>query len=279
MALRQIRYKILIAAALATLGLYQFQGGGLADYFSEQWCLLFGNSQKTIQKLEKQYQLVVKYDVKENVIPESLRNPPSSATAQPFDQRYLCRYIQNISLELKKYPTDIIKHNLSAIYLFNSLSFFGVNYGGSSLGDAIYLTAGSISEGYDNDYFASLLHHEISSLFFRNYRFPTDAWSAINPDSFQYAESDRQVLKAIENGNKSTKSETLYHDGFLAKYAQSTLENDFNLYAEMAFTQPYKLKSLAIKYPRINQKTKLIRDYYLGISKEFHMDIINPTSK
>lgn len=279
MALRRIRYKILIAAILAALGLYQFQGGDLVNFFSGQWCFFFGDSQKVIQELEKRHQLVIRYDVKENVIPESLRNPPSYTTAKPFNQRYLCRYIQNISIELKKYPADIIKHNLSAIYLFDSLSFFGVDYGGSSLGSAIYLTAGNISEGYDNDYFAALLHHEISSVLFRNYRFPANAWSAINPDSFHYAESDSQILKAIENGNESTKSEALYHDGFLAKYAQSTLENNFNLYAEMAFTQPHKLRSLAMKYPRINQKAELVRDYYIGISKDFHMDIINPISK
>jgi hypothetical protein len=102
--------------------------------------------------------------------------------------------VRNIALELKKYPSDVINQNLSAINLFNSLSYFAVEYGGTLIGDAIFFTAGSKNEGYGNDYFSLLLHHEISSVFYRRYQFPTQAWSLINPESFHYAESDIQVL-------------------------------------------------------------------------------------
>jgi hypothetical protein len=276
MVLNRISYKILFAATLASLGFYQFHGGDLTEYFSEQWCWYFSfdDAHKITKELEKKYSIVIKYDVNETVIPESLRNPPSNGTAETINKGKLCRYLDNIALELKKYPSDVINQNLSAIYLFNSLSFFGVDYGGTSIGDAIFLTAGSKNEGYSNDYFSSLLHHEISSVFYGRYQFPTQAWSSINPDSFHYAESDIQVLQAIERGNKPSISERLYHDGFLDKYGQSTIENDFNLYAEMAFTQPQKLKSLAKKYPRIYKKAELIRSYYTGISKDFSLDII-----
>jgi hypothetical protein len=81
-------------------------------------------------------------------------------------------------------------------------------------------------------------------------------------------------LQAIEHGSKPLINEKLYHDGFLDKYGQSTLENDFNLYAEMAFTQPQKLKRLTKKFPRIKQKAELTRSYYTGISKDFNLDII-----
>ncbi len=266
--LRRIKGKIVIAIALL-VGLYLLQRGGLVDFRSEKQCSVAGEVEATIHEMGLKYGIQIRYDATEKAIPELWRIPPSNATAEPILRVNLCRHIHTLSLELKKYPPAILKRDLSTIYLLNTLSFYGVQYGGTSLNGSIYLTGGSKSEGYTDAYFATLLHHEMSSIFFSAYPFPTEDWSSINPENFHYAESDRQVLEAISKGDERSNAERLFREGFLSEYGLSTIENDFNLFAEMAFTHPQELKRLAEKHPKIRQKAELLKKFYTGISKDF----------
>lgn len=272
MVLLQTRYKIAAAAALGFLGLYLLQGEKLIELWSDRWCLVFENVEEKIEEIELQYGIDIKYDVGDNAIPELWKNPPSNGAATPITRYNLCRYFPVLSRELKKYPANIIRRDLSTIYLLSSLSFYGVQYGGTSIGNSIYLTGGARSEGYTDAYFASLLHHEMSSIFYRTYHFPKEAWSSINPENFFYAKTDNQVLKAIAKGDKLKNNTSLYREGFLSTYGYSTLENDFNLYTEMAFTHPQQLRSLVEKYSRVRQKADLMKSFYMKISEDFSLD-------
>ena len=101
-------------------------------------------------------------------------------------------------------------------------------------------------------YLSQLFHHEISSVFLRDYPFPSEAWAAVNSKSFARADTD--VLNAIDNNGGDDNSEHYFYESFLSNYGYPTLENDFNLYAEMAFTDPETLNVLADIHPRIRQK-------------------------
>ncbi|HHJ15676.1 MAG TPA: hypothetical protein ENJ80_03165 [Gammaproteobacteria bacterium] len=231
-----------------------------------------GDIDESAQAIERKYGIAVEYETGDAAIPELWRNPPANGTAEPMTKANLCRYLPVLAHELDKYPADVIRQNLATVYLLNSLGFFGVQYGGTSLDHSIYLTGGNTVEGYDDSYFATLFHHEMSSIFFRNYDFPTEEWNSVNPGRHVYAKSDRQILQAITDGEDDGGDESLYSEGFLSKYGYSTLENDFNLYAEMAFTHPRQLRQLAEKYPRIRKKSELLRKFYTGISRDFHLD-------
>lgn len=271
MALLQISFKITAAAVLIFFGFYLIQSREPIESRQDRECLVFTDIKKELKEIEGQYGIEIKYDIADIAIPELWRKPPAGGTAKAITLANLCRYLPILSRELKKYPVDIIRLNLSNIFLLSHLSFYGVPYGGTSLGRDLFLTGGDRNKGYDDIYLASLFHHEISSIFFRAYHFPENAWSAINPPGTFYAKSDQQLLKTIANDNYLAVNEKLYQQGFLAQYGHSTLENDFNLYAEMAFTQPEKLSDLAEKYPRVRQKADLMKNFYLGISKSFSL--------
>lgn len=93
----------------------------------------------------------------------------------------------------------------------------------------------------------------------------------MNPHEFSYLESDRQDLRAIVNGDEMEGNLRLYREGFLFRYGYSTLENVFNLYAEMVFTYPQQLRRLAKKYTGVLQKAELMKNFYLRISKDFSL--------
>ncbi len=265
-----IKYNIVIPIALTFFGLYFLQKGGPIESEIEESCSLSVDGvTQILQEIELKYKMDIEYDVGNDVIPEQWRDSPFNGVVEPLHKDYLCRYVESLSLELKKYPNAVLQRDLLTIYLLDSLTFVGVKYGGTSIGNSLYLTGGSKLEGYSNTFYAALLHHEMSSIFYTTYNFPESDWALINPDDFRYAESDSQILQAIENGDEASNNEKVLSEGFLSEYARSTPENDFNSYAEMIFTEPKKLKKLAGKYPKIGQKVEIVTRFYLGISKDF----------
>ena len=171
---------------------------------------------------------------------------------------------------LSKYSKSILKKNLLDIYLLGELKFYGKSYGATNSKSALYVKSKGKSEGFTDSYLLGMMHHEFSSILLRNYKdeFPTDAWKAANQDGWKYFGTGESML-----GQKDLfgQSEELLSRGFLVKYSQSSLEDDFNTFADLAFTEPNRLKELASKYERINKKYQLMIDFYkkIGATKYF----------
>ncbi|MBL4607131.1 MAG: hypothetical protein JKY01_04805 [Pseudomonadales bacterium] len=269
----KFKVTLFIAATFAFVGVTLIRSGEPLGVLSDQWCLITDSAQKKPDDIERQYGITIHYEDGVNAIPALWRAPPSNGMAEPITKRNMCHVTPILFRELRKYPGSVIQDTLTDIYLLNSLSFYGVDYGGTSLGLALYLTVGSRGDGYNDAYLSKLVHHEMSSVFFRIHLFPSDAWAAVNSKSFAYADADDDILSAIKNGGSDADVERYYHEGFLSNYGYSTLENDFNLYAEMAFTNPEKLRALANIHPRIRQKSVLLKGFYRGISKDFFLQL------
>ena len=103
----------------------------------------------------------------------------------------------------------------------------------------------------------------------RNYNFPVQLWMDANKAGFKYIEDYGKVLESVENDTDLAGEEQYYNNGFIAKYSYTTYENDFNLFAEMVFTEPDRLKELVNKYPLIKKKYLIVKDFYLSISPVF----------
>lgn len=265
----KIKVALLIVVALVFIGVSMIISGGPLRLISEQWCLINNTAEETLGDIERQYGITIHYEDGVNAIPELWRKPPSNGTAEPITKRNMCRVPPILLRELRKYPGSVIQNSLTDIYLLNSLHFHGVSYGGTAFGHTIYMTVQSIGAGYNDLYLSQLFHHELSSVFFWAYPFPSEAWAGVNSKGFAYVDAVDDVLSAIENGLGDDSSERYFHEGFLSSYGYSTLENDFNLYAEMAFTDPEALKVLADTHPKIHQKSVLLKGFYKSISKDF----------
>jgi len=72
--------------------------------------------------------------------------------------------------------------------------------------------------------------------------------------------------------NLYSQNEKILKSGFLIKYAQSSLENDFNQIASWLIVKNKKLKELCVKYPRIKIKTEMVKSFYKSINKDFKFD-------
>lgn len=131
--------------------------------------------------------------------------------------------------------------------------------GGTSSGSAIYINC---SEEAPDDFLLARMHSEFSSILLRKYPFAKEQWEQLNPPDFQYVGSGVAMLG---QRNLYEQERRLLENGFLVKYAQSSLENDFNTFVDWLFTKRNKLEALSRKYPAIGQKRDLVVSFFQAV--------------
>jgi len=203
------------------------------------------------------------YDAQE-FFPEELLLAPISGKGSQISLKEAGRLLPIVEEFLSTYSKSLLKKNLSDIYLLGELKFVDKSYGGTYYSNSLYMTCRSQSEGYDKSYLLATMHRELSSILLRNYKhnFPTEAWEAANIAGWEYGGTGIEML-----GQKDLFDQTdeLLSKGFLIKYSQSSMENDFNEFSAWALTKTKRLQELASKYARINKKYQLIKNFYKKI--------------
>ena len=106
------------------------------------------------------------------------------------------------------------------------------------------------------------MHSEFSSILFHNYNFPKAKWAALNPKSFKYVGRGPDML---EEKNLYGQNDLLLRQGFLVKYSQASMEEDFNMIVRWLFIKPKELEIVANKYPIIKAKRDLVIKFYESI--------------
>lgn len=239
--------------------MHSASGGRWFDHLS---VLLVDQDAQVIQ-LEQEFGVDVVYKQGAESIPELWRLAPSKGQAAPISGVGLKQYLALLPGILNKYPRTALADNLHQIVLLDNLSFYNTPYGGTSIANTIYLTAGEA--GYEDEYVEALVHHEISSIFLRTFPFPESEWRGVNTIQFRYLSDDEAILQVIEDPSEVEGINTVYESGFLTHYGQSTFENDVNVYAEMYMMEPSKLEQLANTYPKIRKKYALIKGFYTRV--------------
>ena len=175
--------------------------------------------------------------------------------------------------EIKKLKINL-KQYFEYFYCFDELVVMGTPAGGtySLEKKAIYLV---ITYGNGNRVSKSRIkrtfHHELSSLLMEYYNFDNKLWRAAHGEGFQY-EIDKDpfyMWMYLHGHTDPIDKETLYKRGLLRQYAETGVENDFNIYASIIFTNPRKMKRLIKEYPIIQRKYEVFREFYLSIDPGF----------
>jgi len=200
---------------------------------------------------------------------------PFNAQAENLASEEIERSKKIIIAALKKYPIEVLNYNLKKVYVLKSMNFFGADYGGTNSVDVVYVCNASMGMGYTDYYIEESFHHEFSSILLRNYRslFNEQQWRDINPEGFQYFDESTGGSGAIKEGKASKEfNEESHNSGFLYEYAQSTLENDFNSFAENIFMGNEDFFTVSEQYEKINMKLDLIISFYNTINPQFTID-------
>jgi len=222
--------------------------------------------QSKVSNIYKNYGIQVYYNYNSSsFFPKKWQKPPISAQGQKLSLSKVERILPIIEKFLSAYPKQTIKRNLQKIYLLSELNFYGKSFGATNSREAIYITSGEFKLGYSDIYLLGRMHSEFSSILMRNYNFPEKAWNKLNPTNFKYGGSGVEML-----GQKKLYGQTpeLLSKGFVVRYAQSSIENDFNMISDWMFTRRQRLLKLGVKYPRIKSKIGLALEFYNSVDKK-----------
>jgi len=165
------------------------------------------------------------------------------------------------------YPEGVLDTYAPRVLLAGRLEILSHRVGGTLQPGWVLLATDYLGPGNGSGALARVYHHEVSSLLIASRPFPDALWRAALPDAFSYPEGDAARLAATRV--HADDLEPFHADGFVSDYGVSSMENDINTYAELLLSDPGRLAALAIEYPAIARKARLVRDYYEALHPDF----------
>lgn len=218
---------------------------------------------------EPRTQIPIITSIDKDMFPESWRKAPISAEATALDTKEADRTLKVILRSMEKYPAGVLKTNLKSVYLSKRIAFYGLVYGGTNSLDAVYVSNDGEVKGFTNEYIQGAFHHEFSSILLRNFGKNLDMklWKESQPAGFKYRGDGTSSLR---EGTASTRYEAEYHkQGFLAQYATSSLEEDFNMTAEGLMTGLPSFWKAVDAYPLLKKKATAVMRFYQKLDPVF----------
>jgi hypothetical protein len=210
-----------------------------------------------------------------NIFPAGWYGSGIDAKAESLDPGEVERSKSIMITALDKYPTQLLQNILKNVYVLKSMSFYGVNYGGTNSLDSVYAANDGIGMGCTDKAIEQTFHHEFSSVLYNNYRylFDENGWRQINPAGFGYFDEATGGAGAIKAGKASQVFDPEEHEmGFLYEYAETTLENDVNSFAENIFMGEESFFNTVESYDKLQMKLDLIVAFYNSLDPVFTID-------
>ncbi|MDQ2043206.1 hypothetical protein NRL14_05605 [Pseudoalteromonas sp. 20-92] len=233
-------------------------------------CSYLESETEQAERLGKTYQLNIKIDDSKQSYPKDFTEEEGSlvnveVTITSLDSA--AETLDGIESALGVYPEGFISEVIDTIYIVGAITIEGAAAGGTYGSRWIALSNVAQWNGtkanYENAYRG--VHHELSSLIFNNSPFSVMTWQSLLNRDWKAAASNFEAL---------TKDELApdYSAGFLSDYGKTSMGNDFNTYAEFAFTEPEKLRELAATYPIIAKKLSVFISAYTQFSAKYQQN-------
>ena len=171
--------------------------------------------------------------------------------ARAAEPSALPRALDGIEESLEIYPAGFFSTLCKAIFVCGSLTRDGAESGGT-YGPAWLILVATWEVGERGIFETARLgvHHEFSSLVWNALPGLPARWAALLPREWSPAGTNAEALAAGGRGADRPRD-----DGFLSSYGATTVENDFNVYAETAFADAGRLVSAAARSPVVARKT------------------------
>ena len=174
----------------------------------------------------------------------------------PATQSSLQESLTGVEDALIAYPAGFVSSQIDAIFVAGNMFFDGMQAGGTYNHTWIIVASTTDPTGESN-YNSALygVHHELSSFIYHKSFAIARFWGDLMPKNWQAKVTDKEALARSYQPID-------YDNGFLNNYATTSVENDFNTYAEFVFARPDELIELAKTYPLVAKKLRLFIDAY-----------------
>jgi len=235
------------------------------------WILL-GSSYPRDVYVDERTSTEVFFAHSEKVFPGHWYGPKINAEVEPLARTERQRMILILQRAFSKYPDPVLRENLERIYLFKTMKFYGVPFGGTNVAKTVYMSDDENNPLFSDHFIENVFHHEFSSILKRNFarHFRSGAWEAINPVTFTYGAGG---VDAMLKGEASMAFDPpLFESGFLSQYSQASMEEDVNVLAQNIFTGSREFWRIVERNERIRKKTLLLINFYHTIDPVFTED-------
>ena len=215
--------------------------------------------------------IAIRYKFSLSNFPSEWLSSPISAQGDPMLKSEIYRSGKVMETSLSKYPGDVLRQNLDAVYFLGQMKFFDVSYGGTNSNTAVYLVNNGKAHGYSDKYLEQTFHHEFSSILMRNFPqyLDTVVWKSYNEPGFEYNDPENGV-GAIRNNMSSQELDSVFcKKGIATQYASSSIENDLNTLAQNLFSPEENFWNYVDHFPRLRKKVNLLINFYSKLSPVF----------
>ncbi len=207
----------------------------------------------------------ITWAIEPDMFSEEMTSAPVNAYATPLcRQEYADRPVAAVLNGLAKYPDSILAPNLEAVYLVSRLEMYGTQVGGT-----VDLSAQRvyIANSYSACEIERVFHAEFSSVLIYWHYWDISRWISENPRSFTYG---NDVIAAIREERVSSRLDRqLAEDGFLTSYSMTSINNDFNAYAQYHFLPELLLWEIVDAEPRVRRKSALMVYFYHALHPQY----------
>ena len=169
---------------------------------------------------------------------------------------------------LSVYPPDFVRRILREVVLAGDITVWGETTGGLYGGPMIAVNFRGIDDPASRGFDVDTVHHELSSIVRRQVSFDVTAWEAANPPGFHYMDASGYRATLADAGSVEG-DEALHRAGFVSRYGQTTLDNDWNTYAERVFGHGEDLARVIATSAPMRAKTQMLLDIYLSLDPSF----------
>lgn len=231
--------------------------------------LLIGSSNPRDVYIDERTSTEVFFTITNRVFPGHWYNARINAEVEPLSRTERQRMVLILQRAFAKYPNHVLRENLDRVYLFKTMKFYGVLYGGTNSANTVYMSDDEYNPIFSDRFIENVFHHEFSSVLKRSFPwyFKTDKWETINPSRFSYGNGG---VEAMLNGEASMEFDPdLFESGFLSKYSQASLEEDINVFAQNIFNSSAKFWKIVDENERIRKKASLLIAFYHNIDPTF----------
>lgn len=186
------------------------------------------------------------------------------AIMTPAKPRDAALALQGVEAALRQYPSGFVAKLIKAVFVSGELVMEGETAGATYSYAWIIVSARSGRAAGDlRGLGFAAFHHELSSFVLSADIGTRGKWSEFGPPGWQYAASAGEQLR------RAAMKDPPFDTGFLNAYGATSIENDFNMYAETMFGSPNDVACLAQKYPLIRRKLDFVMETYVALDPAF----------
>ena len=166
------------------------------------------------------------------------------------------------------YPTGFVPRMLKTIALASHIDVWRRDAGGLYRDQMIAVNFEGINDPSTRPFDIDTVHHELSSIVRRQVTFNVTSWESANPAGFSYM--SREGYKAVLSDAGAVEGTPALHRlGFISHYGQTSLDNDWNTYAERVFGHGTEFAQWLIAEPALRAKTRILIDVYQSLDPRF----------